>query len=406
MYIRELCSSWLHTPFWKTSFMLEDEATLAKIVDANITEAWIDLGRGLDVAPVQSRGDMPQSPPAQSQPAQLRPTPPDRRVEFNDIVRVSMEEELERAAIIVDKSKRAVAAMFNEARMGLAIEGEKALTLVEEIATSVLRNPSALISLARLKTIDDYTYMHSVAVCALMIALARQLKLDDNATRQAGLAGLLHDIGKMTIPAAILNKLGKLTDTEFATIKQHPFDGHRMLLAGHGIGPIALDVCLHHHEKIDGSGYPEQLQGEGISLYARMGAVCDVYDAITSNRPYKDGWCPADSLRRMTSWSKGHFDEAVLRAFIRSIGIYPVGTLVRLASGKLGVVLEQQVGKSLLMPKVKVFFSTNTLSHIAPEVLDLAGPGLQDSIVSREDAATWQLTNIERYWMGDAARPS
>ena len=401
MYIHELCSSWLHTPFWKTSFLLEDGATLAKIIDANITEAWIDLERGLDVAPAQLPAD-----PVQSEPAQLQPAQPDRAVEFNDIGRVSMEEELGRAAIIVDKSKQAVAAMFHEARMGLAIEAETALTLVEEIAASVMRNPCALISLVRLKTIDDYTYMHSVAVCALMIALARQLKLDDHATRQAGLAGLLHDIGKMTIPVAILNKQGKLTDAEFAIIKHHPVDGHRILLAGHGIGPIALDVCLHHHEKMDGSGYPEQLQGEGISLHARMGAVCDVYDAITSNRPYKHGWGPTDSLRRMTSWSKGHFDETVLRAFVRSIGIYPVGTLVRLASGKLGVVLEQQPGKSLLMPKVRVFFSTNTRSHIAPEVLDLAGPGLQDSIVSHEDAATWQLTNIERYWMGDAARPS
>jgi putative nucleotidyltransferase with HDIG domain len=406
MYVQELCSSWLHTPFWKTSFMLEDAATLAKIIDANITEAWIDLERGLDVAPAQLPGNLLQPAPAQLQPVQTLPVQPERLIEFNDIVRVSMDEELGRAAIIVDKSKRAVAAMFNEARMGLAIEGEKALALVEEIAASVLRNPSALISLARLKKIDDYTYMHSVAVCALMIALARQLKLDDHATRQAGLAGLLHDIGKMTIPATILNKPGKLTDAEYAIVKQHPADGHRMLLASHGIGPIALDVCLHHHEKMDGSGYPGQLPAEGISLHARMGAVCDVYDAITSNRPYKHGWCPADSLRRMTSWSKGHFDEAVLRAFVRSIGIYPVGTLVRLASGKLGVVLEQQPGKSLLMPKVRVFFSTNTLSHIAPEVLDLAGPGLQDSIVSREDAATWQLTNIERYWMGDAARPS
>jgi putative nucleotidyltransferase with HDIG domain len=269
-----------------------------------------------------------------------------------------------------------------------------------------MRNPSALISLARLKTVDDYTYMHSVAVCALMIVLARQLKLDDHETRQAGLAGLLHDIGKMAIPVAILNKKGKLTDEEYAIVKQHPLAGYQMLLKASGIGPIVLDVCLHHHEKMDGSGYPEQLRAEGISLHARMGAVCDVYDAITSNRPYKLGWCPADSLRQMAGWSKGHFDEAVLNAFVRSIGIYPVGTLVRLASGKLGVVIEQQTGKSLLMPKVKVFFSTNTLSHIAPEVLDLAGPGMKDSIVSREDAATWHLADIERHWLGDAAKPA
>ena len=399
MFIHELCSPWLHTPFWKTSFMLDDQATLNRITHAHITEAWIDIARGLDVVPDDEPGDLAHAAHA----AQQQPDPIQSLAAPGAIAQVSMAEELGRAALIVDKSKQAVAAMFHEARMGMAIEGERALALVEDIAASVMRNPGALISLVRLKTIDDYTYMHSVAVCALMIALARQLKLDADATRQAGLAGLLHDIGKMTIPVAILNKPGKLTEAEFAIVKLHPGDGHQMLLLANGVGPIALDVCLHHHEKMDGSGYPGRLQAEDISLYARMGAVCDVYDAITSNRPYKQAWCPADSLHQMALWSKGHFDEAVFQAFVRSIGIYPIGTLVRLASGKLGVVLEQQAGKSLLMPKVKVFFSTKTLAQIPPEVVDLAAPGPQDSIVSREDAATWHLTNIEQHWLGDAA---
>jgi len=402
MFIHALCSPWLHTPFWKTSFMLDDQATLAKIMHALVTEAWIDIARGLDVAPEAKAESESES----GDPAQPDLQPPDLPVAPDTIAPVSMAEELGHAALIVDKSKQAVAAMFHEARMGRAIEGETALALVDDIAASVMRNPGALISLVRLKTIDDYTYMHSVAVCALMIALARQLDLDDDATRQAGLAGLLHDIGKMAIPAAILNKPGKLTDAEFAIVKRHPVDGHRMLLASNGIGPIALDVCLHHHEKMDGSGYPDRLPAEDISLFARMGMVCDVYDAITSNRPYKQAWCPADSLHQMALWSKGHFDEAVFQAFVRSIGIYPVGTLVRLASGKLGVVLEQQVGKSLLMPKVKVFFSAKTLARIPPEVLDLAAAGPQDTIVSREDAATWHLTNIEQHWLGDAAKPA
>lgn len=404
MYIQELCSSWMDTPFWQKSFMLEDQALVDKIRKTQIKEAWIDISKGLDVLPevVPEPADAIEAEVAIAVPVSPASSS-SMRESFNNIVAVSMDAELGRAANIVGKSKQAVFSMFNEARMGKAVDAESAMPLVEEIASSVMRNPGALIGLARLKTADDYTYMHSVAVCALMIALARKLALDDDKTREAGLAGLLHDIGKMMVPSEILNKPGKLTDAEFVSVKEHPAAGYKMLLEAKGVGRIALDVCLHHHEKMDGSGYPSRLAGEQISLYAKMGAVCDVYDAITSNRPYKQGWCPAESLGKMAEWSNGHFDPAIFRAFIKSIGIYPVGTLVRLHSGRLGVVVEQQVGKSLLLPKVRVFFSSKSLAYITPELLDLAGPGLQDKIVAREDAAKWGLKDINRYWLGDAA---
>lgn len=287
--------------------------------------------------------------------------------------------------------------------MGKAIDAEQAQALVEEIATSVLRNPDALISLARLKTADDYTYMHSVAVCALMIALARQLGLAETEVRQAGMAGLLHDLGKALMPPAVLNKPGKLTDEEFAIMKTHPAEGHRLLLAGSGVSDICKDVCLHHHEKMDGSGYPDRLAGDGISLFARMGAVCDVYDAITSNRPYKTGWDPAESVKRMAEW-QGHFDTTVFQAFVKSLGIYPIGSCVRLHSGRLGVVVEQSE-KSLLKPRVKVFFSTKSRAYIAPEVIDLSRPGALDKIIGREDPVRWRIVDFNRYWAGDAAKP-
>ncbi|MBR7798417.1 HD-GYP domain-containing protein [Undibacterium fentianense] len=403
MYIQELCASWMSSPFWQKSFMIDSQATIEKIRNAGIKEVWIDTAKGCDVLVEEAIAPTPIEVAPESV-IELAPIEP--RVPFSEVQSVSMDAEMGRAAKIVDKSKSAVFSMFSEARMGKAIEAEQAMPLVEEIANSVMRNPGALIGLARLKTADDYTYMHSVAVCALMIALSRQLGLNDDDTREAGLAGLLHDIGKMAVPADILNKPGKLTDEEFVSIKEHPSAGYEMLLESKGVGQIALDVCLHHHEKMDGTGYPKGLKGDQISLFAKMGAVCDVYDAITSNRPYKAGWCPAESLKKMSEWSRGHFDEVVFQAFVRSIGIYPVGTLVKLQSGRLGVVVEQQIGKSLLLPKVRAFFSTKSMAYISPALLDLSGPGNQDKIVSREDASTWGLKDIDRYWLGDATGPT
>jgi len=251
-----------------------------------------------------------------------------------------------------------------------------------------------------LKSQDEYTYMHSVAVCALMVALGREIGMDDDACRSAGLAGLMHDLGKAAMPMAVLNKPGKLTDEEFILIKSHPERGHEMLLEGRGVNADVLEVCLHHHEKMDGSGYPHRLSGEQISQIARMGAICDVYDAITSNRPYKAGWDPAESIARMASW-QGHFDPTLFNRFVKSLGIYPVGSLVRLGSGRLAVVVEQNPA-ALTAPTVKIFFSIKSNMPISVQRMDLAGGN--DRIVGRESVAKWGFKNLDALWV-DGAMP-
>ena len=376
-------------PFWREDFIVANEKDLLQIQNCSIKEVWIDIAKGCDIAGATKQEAEAQIDTVLQQIPQPAPV----------AAKASVTEELKRAAKICAQSKEAVVSMFQEARMGKAVDHEAAGALVDEIASSVMRNPGALISLARLRDADDYTYMHSVAVCALMVALARQLDLDEKTTREAGMAGLLHDLGKALMPMEVLNKPGKLTDEEFRIIKSHPVEGHKLLVEGGGAGEIPLDVCLHHHEKTDGSGYPKGLKGDAISLYAKMGAVCDVYDAITSNRPYKSGWDPAESIRKMTEWSQGHFDPRVFQAFVKSIGIYPIGSLVRLHSGRIGVVIDQ-TEKSLLSPKVRVFFSTKSNAHIPPEVIDLARPGCPDKIVSREDPGKWKFADLDKMWGG------
>ena len=390
MYLQAVEGAWIANPFWRKSFLLESGRDIALIRASAIREVWIDTARGLDVQlPARERIEAEVRILASEQ------TRPDKSEQP-----VSMGEELRRATRICADSKQAVATMFQEARMGNTVDAAGVGSLVQEISDSVARNPDALISLARLKTVDDYTYMHSVAVCAMMIALARQLGLDAPHTRAAGIAGLLHDMGKAMLPMSVLNKPGKLTPSEFAIVKSHPELGHRILQKGGNAEAMTLDVCLHHHERIDGTGYPNGLRVDQISLHARMAAVCDVYDAITSNRPYKTGWDPAESMRKMGEWAGTHFDLLVFQAFAKSLGIYPVGSLVRLSSGHIGVV-SAQGGKSLTQPVVQVFYSTKSKQRVPPRSLNLSDAGCTDTITSREDPARWKFADLHHLWQAD-----
>jgi HD-GYP domain-containing protein (c-di-GMP phosphodiesterase class II) len=402
MYVHKLEGSWMNHPFWRSAFLL-DEGTLRQLRQSAVREVWIDTDKGLDVAttagaegPARTLGEPEASMTAADSPpgmtggaASARPAGPI----------ASLQDELVQATRIVQQARGAMHDLFQDVRLGKAIDAEHCLPLVDDITQSVSRHPGAFVSLVRLKTSDDYTYMHSVAVCALMVSLARQLGLNDDDTREAGLAGLVHDLGKAAMPLEVLNKPGKLTDAEYAVMKAHPAEGHRMLVEARGVGPVPLDVCLHHHEKVNGTGYPKGLKGDEISLFAKMGAVCDVYDAITSNRPYKAGWDPAESLQKMAQWAKeGHFDERVFQGFVKSIGIYPVGSLVKLRSGRLAVVVDQGED-SLLQPVVKVFFSTKSNERIVPERLLLGTRSCKDEIVSRESPDDWQLGRLDELWM-------
>ena len=396
MFLNEMCGSWMDHPFWNTRFLLENPADIQSLRGSAVKQVWIDIARGLDVSDEEAspasetRAEAEERGERELVEALAQPT--------IVIPRVELAAEIKRAAALCGKAKGEITAMFSEARMGKAVAPEKLEPLVEEISNSVQRNPGALISLARLKTQDDYTFMHSVAVCGLMISLARQLGLAQQQVREAGMAGLIHDLGKAMVPLEILNKPGKLTDEEFTLMKEHPRFGYDMLLEGAGVGEVSLDVCLHHHEKVDGSGYPHRLNSETISLFAKMGAVCDVYDAITSDRPYKAGWDPAVSIRKMNEWSKGHFDPRVFQAFVKSVGIYPIGSLVRLESGMLGVITEISAD-SLLTPSVKTFYCTRRKARTAPKVLDLAKMK-DERIKSWEDPGQWNFPDLHELWSG------
>lgn len=387
MYIHKLGGSWIKHPFLRSSFLVQDETVKQRILKAGIKEVWIDRTKGVpdkqeqtveNVAPavVETEAEVVE-------PVTKKQTP------------ASMAAEVERARKLCEGAKEQVKSMFSEARLGKAIDPELTAALVNDIDSLVQSNSSAILSVARLKTHDDYTYMHSVAVCALMISLARQLNLSEEQVKCAGKGGLMHDLGKAFVPLEILNKPGKLTDAEFDTMKIHPGEGANALKAI-GVKPEIVDIAMYHHEKVNGQGYPHGLKGDEIPLLARMGAICDVYDAVTSDRPYKRAWNPSSAIQTMAQWD-GHFDKEIFAAFVKSVGIYPVGSLVRLSSKRLAVVVEPGAD-SLLKPKVKVFFSISSNAAIPVQIVDLAAPSSKVTIEGPENPEKWGFKSLDTFW--------
>ena len=389
MYIQKLGGSWLKHPFFRGSFLLTNPEDIKSILEAGIKDVWIDEEK--DDA-LQNTGTLTPSPPQESSENALETS---QATENKSVVESSMEDDINRARRLFNDAKPQVMAMYKDARLGKAIDPQTTLPLVNEIDLMVQKNSAAILSVARLKTHDDYTYMHSLAVCALMISLSRQLNLEEDQVKLAGVGGLMHDLGKSLMPLEILNKPGKLSEAEYNIMKKHPAAGAK-LLENSGAAPEVIDIALHHHEKINGMGYPNRLLGEEISLFSRMAAICDVYDAVTSERAYKQAWDPAGTIREMAKW-EGHFDKQIFNIFVKMVGIYPVGSLVRLASQRLAVVIEPGV-TSLVKPKVKVFFSLRSKAPIQIQVIDLALPSCKETIEGPEDPSKWHFKHLDQLW--------
>jgi HD-GYP domain-containing protein (c-di-GMP phosphodiesterase class II) len=389
MYVHALEGSWMHHPFWRTKFLLTKAEDVTAILDSRITGLVINLARGIGPAAVAE----PAAPVARAPVRQVHLL--ERAIARALPVRTPQDHatrDRAEATRLVNHSKRVMRGVFDAARLGKAVRAGDVVSIVDDISASIEHNAHALIGVTRLKSKDEYTYLHSVAVCALMVNLAKRLGLAPAIVHEMGLAGLLHDIGKMGVPVEVLNKPAQLDDDEFALVRAHPGHGAAMLARGEDIPALAIDVCLHHHEKIDGTGYPERLKGDEISLAARMGAICDVYDALTSNRSYKAAWAPAEAIGAMWGWD-AQFDRALLFKFMQSIAVFPVGMLVRLRSNRLAVVLDN--GRRASRPRVRAFFSTIERAPIDPIEVVITDSFVDDQIVGTEHPGNWGLADWE-----------
>ena len=384
MYVSDIGSDWMSHPFLRSAFAVKDEAMVQKIADSGIHELYIDPSRGDDVADAPTKQEVTEGLEREMLKAATEPAPARK---------ITAAEELVRARKIHSEANLIIRNIMQDVRLGKQVTIEKAEPVVEKLTDSILRNGGALLSLCRVKNKDDYTFQHSVSVCALQVSFCRAIGLDAGTIHLAGVGGLLHDIGKVKVPDKILNKPDRLTEDEFEVMKCHVVESRKILSETDGISETSIQVAAQHHERHDGSGYPEGLKGEAISQMGQMAAICDVYDAITSNRVYHKGMAPHEALRKIFEWSKFHFNPLLVQSFLRAIGIYPVGTLVMLESGRMGVVLEQAEG-NLLQPTVRVFYDSKREQYLPPQEVDLSKPlghGGGDKITSHEAPEKWGM---------------
>ncbi len=388
MYLHAIEGSYFDHPFWRLRFLLTKEDELAQLAASGIKTVTIDTSRGKDLPGDQCSTDKAGEDAGRIEPQYQIPlksgtSAQSARVYFRRekgpiVNRLSERErlvELDKAATTIKESRAAVMSLFDDARLGKSVQSKKLAPLVEQISDSVKIDPTIILNVARLKSKDEYTYLHSVAVCALMINLGRRLKVPEHKIEEVGMAGLLHDVGKTSIPESILSKPGKLNEEEWETVRNHPQRGHDILEASEGVTDIALEVCLRHHEKMDGSGYPGNIKADQLSIFSRMSAVCDVYDAITSQRSYNKPLSASQALGKMQSWS-GHFDPLVLDEFVDSLGILPIGTLVRLDHDELAIVIGESPA-DFAAPIVRCFHSLDKNRPVSPDDIDLGSNKLR-----------------------------
>lgn len=240
---------------------------------------------------------------------------------------------------------------------------------IESIVDEIYTNQNLLINLIDLKTFDDYTYNHSVNVSIMSIALGVSLGMTKKELCDLGFAALLHDIGKVFVNREILNKKSKLTDTEFDEMKKHSILGYRHIQNRYEVSEEVLRGILEHHEKYGGGGYPNNLKGNNISIFARIIAAADVYDALTSDRPYRKAFLPADAVEYIMASIITQFDPEVVNAFVTKIAPYPVGTYVNLSNGSKAIIVENNK-ETCLRPKVRIIKKQD--KKVKPYVVDLA----------------------------------
>jgi len=386
MYVSDLNCDWIPHHNMQKEGRIPNQAMIDELKRRGIKDVYIDTERGLDEEDAYSSQEVEQQNQSKLNKAAT--------LNMDSAGSVSVEEELFKANKLHNKAKDIMSDVLSDIKFGRPLETEGFDDLADGMIDSVMRNHNALACLGRIRQKDNYLMEHSINLAVLMGIFAKAMKIDREIMHQAMVGALLHDIGKIMVPDNILHKPGKLDDNEFARMKQHVVFSRELLKKTPGIHSLTVDVAAQHHERIDGSGYPEGLTGCQICREGKMVAITDVYDAITADRCYHKGLSPTSALKKLLEWSGTHLEEHLVHKFIRSMGIYPVGSLVLMESGRLAVVIEASE-KDQTRPIVKIIYNTRMKQYLPIEIIDLSKPNSQDNIKSSVDADKWRIKTAD-----------
>jgi len=391
MYVHDVNCSWRVEPIFVIRYKMKTDEQVEKIRELGVREVYIDTALGDDLPGAPNEDEVRWALEEEIQGV-------GQRSEVAVHHRLVSSAELSEAMVVHDSATRLIRQMMGDVRLGKQIEFDAVSEAMQGIGQTMLSSFAAIIQLGQLKTTDDYTFQHSVGVCALLTAFCKVLELNRQTTSDLGIGALLHDIGKMRVPLEVLNKPGRLTDAEFDEIRLHVTHGRDIIGDAGWVSPSARSVLEQHHERYDGSGYPDGLKGGAISPFGQMAAIVDVYDAITAERVYHKPMSPAEALRKLQEWSRYHFNEELVGHFICSLGIYPLKTLVLLESGLLGIVIDQNPA-DLMRPVLLVVYDTRLSSCLPPYKLDMQSNGA-DRILCYEKPEKYGI-DVERYLRAD-----
>lgn len=362
MYVVDLHKRWLDHSIWIKRFKVRDESHVWELKEQGITEVSIDTEKGID---------LPPSPMARINAVEQK---------FKSLAEikaamshsVSLGEERRRATRLLSEASGTVNGLMVAAKAGLSVDAAQLEPVVGKMMESVIRNPDALVPLARLKRQAAYATDHAVATAALIIAFGRQLAMPEPEIEKLALGTMVKDIGNSALDARLVTKPGMLSRAEYSIVQSHVEQGLAVLEATSRLSEISVAVVLEHHERYNGSGYPYRMAGDEISVAGRMAAIVDTYDAMTSERPYRTAIPPSHALRQLYDEGGTQYDPALVAAFVKTVGIYPVGTLVLLESGHLAVV-EQMHPNNMLTPIVRVIYHVGRKQYVTvPAEVDLA----------------------------------